>query len=452
MEVPAAVRELSERLEDAGFETWAVGGAVRDEILKRGGSSEDWDLATRARPEEMKRLFRRTVPLGPEYGTVGIFGRNGVLYEVTTFRRDITTCGRKATVAFSDSLEEDLARRDFTINAMAWHPILCELRDPHGGLRDLRAGVLRTVGSASQRFREDYLRVLRGLRFAGALRLEIDGDTWDGMVDAIFGLSHLSQERVREELMKVMGCARPSRALELYRSSGALQQLLPELGRPLGPEALAAVDAIGSSPDEDKSLQPILRMSVLLLFGLGRAASRVFVSTLLLRLRFSKAEVKRIAIAVDGGSGPHPDILDDPVERRRWMAGIGRDGLRDVFRIWAALGGSGASAEGGDDAGRVMKCVEDDLRAGVPLSLADLAVRGRDLLRLGWPPGPGIGIVLRRLLQAVWEDPSVNNRAALMDLATEMTMGSETMGSEGEVREGGGDDRKGAVVDRGPAG
>src|SRR5690606_10030349 len=132
---PAAVREIARRLEEAGFETWAVRGAVRDSVL--GLEAGDWDLATRARPNEVRRLFRRTVPIGIEHGTVGVLWRDGVLYEVTTFRRDLETFGRHAVVEFADTVEEDLSRRDFTCNALAWHPLTKELRDPYLGLEDL---------------------------------------------------------------------------------------------------------------------------------------------------------------------------------------------------------------------------------------------------------------------------------------------------------------------------
>src|SRR5690606_14370270 len=151
---PQAVREITRRLEEAGYQTWAVGGAVRDAVL--GLPAGDWDLATRARPHEVRRLFRRTVPIGIEHGTVGVLGRDGVLYEVTTFRRDVETFGRHAVVEFADTVEEDLARRDFTLNALAWHPLTAELKDPFGGLRDLEERRLRTVGRPEERFAEDY--------------------------------------------------------------------------------------------------------------------------------------------------------------------------------------------------------------------------------------------------------------------------------------------------------
>src|SRR5919202_5263011 len=146
---PETVREIARRLERAGFEAWCVGGAVRDALL--GHPHLDWDLATSATPAEVRRLFRRTVPVGLEFGTVGVLDRNGTMHEVTTFRRDVRTDGRHAVVEFGASLDDDLARRDFTINAIAYSPARRTLHDPFGGRQDLARGVVRAVGDAPTR-------------------------------------------------------------------------------------------------------------------------------------------------------------------------------------------------------------------------------------------------------------------------------------------------------------
>ncbi|HKK92505.1 MAG TPA: CCA tRNA nucleotidyltransferase, partial [Longimicrobiales bacterium] len=208
IEVPAAARWVVKTLEDAGFETWTVGGGVRDALS--GADSVDWDFATAARPRDIQRAFRRTVPVGIDHGTVGVLDRDDVLHEVTTFRKDVETDGRHAVVRFADRIEDDLARRDFTINAVAWHPLRKELFDPFGGEADLERRVLRTVGAPSERFAEDYLRILRGLRFAGRFELEIDPQTWDALVASMDGLGGLSAERIREEWVKVMSAGDPT--------------------------------------------------------------------------------------------------------------------------------------------------------------------------------------------------------------------------------------------------
>lgn len=418
VEVPGAVRKLVRDLEEEGFETWTVGGGVRDAVRGSPGNPEDWDLATRATPPEVRRLFRRTVPLGEEYGTVGVFGEDDNLYEVTTFRHDVITYGRKAKVAFAETLEEDLARRDFTVNAMAWHPGRGELRDPHGGRDDLARRILRTVGRAHARFREDYLRVLRGLRFAGTLGLEIEGDTWEGMVEAVPGLALLSMERVREELLKVLAAPRPSRSLKLYRRSGAMERIIPELTDGVPREALAAVDALGGSE------RALLRTALLVLYGTGSGRDPDTVTALLTRLRFSNAEVERIGTAVRGGLGPPRGLAGDPMARRRWTAAATKGGasaVDDVFRLWRAVSRAGPERQRPEDVEDVIASVRRDLDAGVPTSVAQLAIAGRDLVARGWLPGPGIGAALRSLLEAVWEDPALNDRAMLLRRVAAMT-------------------------------
>jgi tRNA nucleotidyltransferase (CCA-adding enzyme) len=203
---PRAVLRIAETLEKAGFETWCVGGAVRDALL--GHPHLDWDLATAARPENVMKLFRRTVPVGVAFGTVGVLDDQGILHEVTTFRRDVHTDGRHAVVEFGASLEEDLARRDFTINAIAFDPKSRRVEDPYHGRDDLAKRVIRSVGNAHDRMREDRLRSLRALRFAARFGFEIDPDTWSAITASAPFLGRLSAERVKQEIEKTIRCSR----------------------------------------------------------------------------------------------------------------------------------------------------------------------------------------------------------------------------------------------------
>src|SRR3982751_1453350 len=157
--IPRAVQVIAERLDRAGFETWCVGGAVRDAML--GHPHLDWDLATAATPQQIQNVFRRTVPVGIDFGTVGVLDDAGVMHEVTTFRRDVDTDGRHAVVEFGASLDDDLARRDLTMNAIAWSPRRQVLHDPFGGQADIRAKLVRAVGVPAERMAEDRLRALR---------------------------------------------------------------------------------------------------------------------------------------------------------------------------------------------------------------------------------------------------------------------------------------------------
>ncbi len=415
---PGAVRWICRTLEEAGFETWAVGGAVRDAIS--GVPSGDWDLTTRARPGEVRRTFRRTVPVGIDHGTVGVLARDGTMYEVTTFRRDVETTGRHAVVAFADSLDEDLARRDFTINAVAWHPLRQVFHDPYGGAGDLEARLLRTVGEPGERFAEDWLRVLRALRFAGAFRLRVEPATWEAITAGVPHLGRLSPERVREELEKVMtGRGIPSASLALYAASGVLGFLHPELD---APEPRARLAEVLRSVDLLPAGDPELRVAAFLSVG-GSTEAAVSV---LARLRSSNRRIDRggaVAGAVARASAREGGVIGlaaDPLERRRWMVALGRDLVPPALRVLRARARARTvlDPEGGARALRAeeeaLARFEADLRSGVPLGTGELAISGRDLIRAGYRPGPAFGTVLSRLLDEALADPSKNEPLPLL--------------------------------------
>jgi tRNA nucleotidyltransferase (CCA-adding enzyme) len=434
---PPSVREIARVLEDAGHPTWAVGGAVRDALLDR--PSGDWDLATRARPEQTRRLFRRTVPVGIEHGTVGVFGRDDVMYEVTTFRRDVETFGRHAVVEFADGIEEDLARRDFTFNAVAWHPLREELLDPHGGVADLERRRLRTVGQPADRFAEDYLRVLRALRFAGRFEMQVEPATWRALVAATAHLAVLSAERVREELLKIVGqTRRASRALSLYAAAGVLAALYPEL------ERVAALDGdVGAPGPWTRSLLAVdalapgrrrVRLAALL-HGVGMPSARApdlrggwryigheqaggrIADELLLRLRFSNDERARVVALVRSQSAFFPPDAP-PAGIRRWLRDIGPDLVPDLFRLRLALGAGAVPGRGvPPDLKARRRLVGAVMATRPPLALSQLAIGGDDLKAIGVEPGPGLGQLLRRLHDVVLEDPGLNRREALLEIA-----------------------------------
>jgi tRNA nucleotidyltransferase/poly(A) polymerase len=420
LDAPREVGRIARVLEDAGFSTWAVGGAVRDALA--GLPVVDWDLTTAARPGDVRRLFRRTVPIGIEHGTVGVFGKDGVLYEVTTFRRDVETFGRHAVVSFADSIEDDLSRRDFTINAVAWHPLSGEVRDPFGGVEDLQTGVLRTVGEPEERFREDRLRMLRALRFAGRYALEIEPATWAAIRTHIGAAAELSAERVREELLKALGAPGADAALALYGESGALAVLYPELEARrhvpgAWPRILAAVTSI---PPHRR----LVRLAALL-HDLGAEdgplASAALARELLRRLKTSNADTDYVTHLVAQHAPLPPPDAPAP-ELRRWLRRVGPDVLPDLFRLRIAL----CRAEAGPDArGRgewliaLWRRARSLVRERPPLGVGELAIGGAELRELGLPPGPLYGEILSELLERVTDEPALNQREALMELVRE---------------------------------
>lgn len=404
------------RLEEAGWQAWAVGGAVRDALA--GGEPKDWDLATSAPPREVRSLFRRTVPIGIEHGTVGVLGRHGAMYEVTTFRRDVETDGRHARVVFTDRLEEDLARRDFTINAVAWHPLRGELADPFGGAADLRNGLLRTVGNAADRFREDRLRVLRALRFAGRFGLRVEPATWRALRGAAGGLGLLSAERVRDELWKTLAqTPRASDSLRLYAESGVLAGLLPELqacvDAGLWPELLAATDAVPRT-------RPLLRFAALLSragapddgdVALAPARSAAVAGALLRRLRSSNADSDRVVHLV-AQLGSLPPLGATEADLRRWLRRVGTRYVAELLRLHLALARAGSPRVGADVVERIRR-VRRMLRTRPALAASDLAIGGAELRALGIAPGPRYREIFDALLERVMADPEQNTTERL---------------------------------------
>ena len=364
-------------------------------------------------------------------------GRDRHLYEVTTFRRDVETDGRHATVSFSDTVEEDLQRRDFTINAVAWHPLTHELRDPHHGAADLRDGILRTVGDARERFREDRLRVLRALRFAGRFDMRIDPATWEAAREAAPELPLLSAERVREELLKVLrGVKRPSDSLRLYERSGALAALYPELQACVGvrdgdgdedvwTHLVRTVDASGPKPhlrlagllhDVGK---PPTRMEIggRVEFPDHAAAGAALTLRLMTRLKFSNAERDQAVHLV----AQHEDLPahDAPgPEVRRWLRRVGRAYVHDLLRLETA----NAKGRAHPDPARVRQAealrrrADAVMREGAALEIGDLAIGGAELRALGIAAGPRMGEILRELLERVTDDPSLNTQDALTEI------------------------------------
>lgn len=424
LEPPPEVVQIAAALESAGFETWCVGGAVRDALL--GLPHLDWDLATSATPTEVKRTFRRTVPVGEQFGTIGVLDRHGRLHEVTTFRRDVHTDGRHAVVEFGASLEEDLARRDFTINAIAYSPSRRTLFDPFDGQGDLARGVVRAVGEARARMVEDRLRALRAIRFAGRFAFRIDEATWRAIVESAPYLQRLSRERVKQELEKTMEQLRlPGRALELWRTSGALRELLPALdAQPAWARSACDWCAVpDDARDEGRARRRTLVRLATLFCGLPHDVAR----RELRELRFSNREGDWVALLAAGAGALRPRVLaalrDDAgasdAELRRWAAIAGRVRLADALRVSLATLHAGGEL-GPASARRAHALYRRALRIAFrsPVEVADLCVDGEELLReAGVPRGPAIGVTLRRLLEEVLDDPSRNERETLLALA-----------------------------------
>lgn len=409
---------------------------MRDALL--GHPHLDWDLATAARPEQIRRLFPRTVPVGIAFGTVGVLDEDGVMHEVTTFRRDVNTDGRHAVVEFGATLEEDLARRDYTINAIAYDPRRKEVRDPFNGRDDLANGVIRSVGAPEERMREDRLRALRAMRFAARFGFTIEPATWQAIIGSAPHLGRLSAERVKQEIEKTMDQVRcPSTAFEMWQASGAFAALIPALAN-ASTVQLATVDhlampvAAGFARERHAGL-PIAKANrrILRMIALFAAAESGGVLGVLKGLRFSNADASWIATIGAHWSSMSGEMRfamqsegghEDPV-LRRWAAMTGRTRLASVLRLaaarWAAERAAGLDAP---PAGTVHSAYRRAVRVAWrdPVEIGDLALDGSDLKSIGIT-GPAVGRTLRKLLETVITDPASNTRDSLLAVVRQLS-------------------------------
>ena len=385
--------ELLDTLHRAGYAAYVVGGCVRDSLL--GLTPHDWDLCTSALPQQVMELFgaQRCIPTGLQHGTVTV-KQSGALYEITTFRTEGTyTDGRHPDeVHFVPDVREDLARRDFTINAMAYNEKE-GLVDPFGGQADLQSGIVRAVGVPRQRFTEDALRILRLYRFAARFGFAIDPPTAQAAQELCAHLDCVSVERIEEELAKLLSAPAPA----AYLDKKILLVILPELSS----EALAAAKPVVDACPAGAENLPI-RLAALL-YSLGEDGTR----RTLKRLRCSNALIEEAAVLVREAVPGVPVSLN--IYARRLL---GKYNLCTVRRI-AALG-TALQPERAADFAALSELAEQLDADGVCCRVSQLAVNGRDLMAAGVPAGPGIRKVLEALLDGVIREEYPNERQALL--------------------------------------
>jgi len=399
--IPAPARAICEALRADGHGAWVVGGCVRDHLL--GRAVADWDLCTSARPERVMKLFARTIPTGLAHGTVTVV-RDREHFEVTTLRGDgeYSDGRRPDAVRFLDDIADDLARRDFTVNAIAYDPIAEALVDPHGGLDDLRRGVLRAVGDPAQRFGEDGLRVLRGARFTASLGFDLDPATEAAIPGALGVLRRVSPERVREEWLKALKAPSPSRAFAVMARTGILGVNIPALTAPTHDpmaweRSLRAVDACPP---------PATSRLAALLYTVDARLLEAWLRT----TKFSNEERATVVALRRALPLAAPGAWSD-ADVRRWLRGVGRAAAGPVLDVAAAVHGE-AALEG------LRARVDAALASQVPLSMGELAIDGNALMgALGMEPSRALGLLLAGLLEQVLEDPSRNTPETLLALA-----------------------------------
>ena len=404
-DIPRPVLDVLRRLRELGFAVYLVGGCVRDMV--RGVPPKDFDVASSARPEQVQDAFKKVIPTGIQHGTVTVL-MGGHHVEVTTFRSegDYHDGRRPSSVSFETDINEDLSRRDFTINAMAYDPISRDLVDPFGGQADLQAHVIRCVRDAHERFSEDGLRALRAVRFAAVLGFTIEPTTLAAIPPTIPVFRKVALERVREELIKTLLTPRAESGLMLLADTGLLDVFLPELARADAQAARLARAAAQAAPAEVEQ-----RMAALLADLITGPQAK----DLCVRLKFPTKSAELVGLLVTHARLEAQVTASDPA-LRRLLARVGLGTLEPLLAVAHAR----IQVRQPEQVADFLK-LQERLRSLAatkpPLSAKDLALTGADIMAaLGVGPSPVVGQATRFLMESVLDDPTLNEPERLKEL------------------------------------
>lgn len=433
------IKELAERFENAGYTLYLVGGAVRDFLL--GKKNDDYDFTTDARPEEVMDLFKgHTIPTGIKHGTITVRFK-GESFEITTFRTegDYTDSRHPDNVVFVRSIESDLERRDFTINAFAANTITGEILDLNGGFEDLKAKRIKAIGNAEERFREDALRMMRACRFSAKLGFEVEEGTLNAITKLKDNIEKVSKERIKEELFKIIDAPFACQGIELMRKTGLLSLILPELNACIGMQQLGLHDkdvythSLLTLEAATKMDYSITVKAAALLHDIGKAVTRegnevdgytfyghevkgeMLSKQILKRLKCSNEEINAISHLIREHMFSYtPEWSDAAV--RRFMLRVGAGNIKELFELRLcdikAISGK-MSFDSLEELDNRIRAEQDKANA---LTLKDLKINGRTLMAKGIK-GPALGEMLNYLLDCVIENPSLNTEEQLLSLA-----------------------------------
>jgi len=457
IKISSELKKMNDIFEANGFEAYLVGGAVRDEIM--GKPASDWDVTTNAKPEEVMRIFKKVIPTGIAHGTVTVH-LLGKEIEVTTYRCDIGySDGRHPdSVSFDATLEDDLSRRDFTMNAIAASLKDGKIVDPFCGRDDIKAKIIKTVGVAKDRFLEDGLRPIRALRFSAQLGFEIEKNTFDAILDSEVQakISTISMERFRDELVKMLKSQMPSIGLHFMEDTGILKMFVPELAECRG---ISQADnrcfhefdvldhniyACDGAPKDNivvrlaalfhdigkkdaKKVEKIEYPS-----GSGQFVEHIHfhkhevfsaekVVPILTRLKFPNSTINRVAHLIKNHMTFFKENWTDSAVRR-FIVRITPDCIDDLFELWKAdiYGKHRVAVIPNSQTAQNMillrERIDELLESENALSLKDLKVNGKDLISIG-ASGKKVGIILNELFQCVLDDPQMNDREKLLAVA-----------------------------------
>lgn len=452
IKIPDILKKMNEIFVQHGYKAYLVGGAVRDMLM--GKEPHDWDVTTDATPEQVMSIFRKVIPTGIAHGTVTVhFMKNEI--EVTTFRTesDYSDGRHPDKVEYTGNIEEDLSRRDFTINAIASYLGDGTITDPFHGRDDIKRKVIRTVGNPLERFSEDGLRPVRAVRFSAQLGFEIERKTLKAISEPeiLKKTSGISLERFRDELLKLMKAEKPSAGLKLMEESGILDIFIPEFkkcrgciqGDFRGYHQFDVLDHLFYACDGAPASKQNVRLAALFhdigkpdvkrviptpqgdqfTFYNHEAKSQQITKEILFRLKFSNAEIANIChLVVNHMFNYTQDWTDAAV--RRFLAKIHEENLEDLYdlRLADIYGMNNAPVRGQDSRtiallNELKDRISKETEKNSVLSLKQLAVNGKDLMKNGISAGKDLGFVLNQLLETVLEDPSQNEKEQLIKIA-----------------------------------
>lgn len=439
IQYPDEVKTVAEILHKAGHESFLIGGAVRDQLL--GKPAKDFDLTTDAKPKEVMRLFKRVIPTGIEHGTVTVMMRK-LPVEITTYRLDgAYSDGRRPDqVAYTPNIVEDLKRRDFTINSIAYNVINGDLLDPNGGLEDLNLGIIRAIGNPDERFDEDGLRSIRACRFASQLKFNVEEETLEGIKRSLHRIPRLSKERIFDEMVKIIKTEKPSVSFHLFKETGILEILFPDLHKCIGvgqkgshqfdvfEHSIYSCDGVPASEIEVrfaalfhdigkvKALQENSDGSIH--FHMHESISSKMAYRIMKDYRFPNNYIKKICHLIEQHMFHYQDEWKDNAVRR-FIAKVGKENLSDLFLlrqgdIWGTDCRHRTNQNLLDFKERIAGVLEQEHA----FRIKDLDIDGNRLNSLAdIPKGPKMGQVLDFLLEAVLDDPAMNREAILLELA-----------------------------------
>ena len=463
MKIPTHVHHIAQELNHQGFQAWVVGGSIRDILV--GRPAYDHDIATDATPQQVMKIFPRTVPTGIRHGTVTVLSGNRSV-EITTFRSDSTYSDARHPdkVTFAKTIDEDLSRRDFTMNGIAYNPITRDLIDPFNGRKDIRNKTIRTIGEAVDRFSEDGLRPFRACRLASQLDFSIEEKTFEAITACLEKASGVSVERIRDEFIKIIESPKPSLGIELMRKSGLLEIFLPELltGYEVDQNIYHRYDVYYHNLYSCDAADPEdYRIRLAALFHdigkfhakkeigetdkgkkavfynheiIGAAITKRFMR----RLKFSNHDIKTVTHLIRNHMFHYTNLWTDGAVRR-FMRKVGLENLNALFELRRADRIGNGLKQGNSRAVQNLKRrIQLIIEKENAITVKDLAIDGNDVMEhFNLKPGPIIGAILNHLLEEILDNPEKNDRETLLQLGEDFLRKADNVKTlKGEISSG----------------